>query len=107
MPKVYITNYNPDYDYEAAEQIGETIHMTTGHMPEYKLKGLKEKFDKFAASAERGDFLLLSGSNIVTAIAAISWMEIHPEVVLLQHGKTKNSDGVYQTSYIRYHVTST
>lgn len=105
MPKVFITNYNPEYDYSAAEDLGETVIMTRGHIPEYKLNSVQKTFEAYAQSAGPEDYLLLSGSNIVTAIAAYAWSKHSPSVSMLQHARSRGSDGQPRTTYIEYNAT--
>lgn len=105
MPKVFITNYNPEYDYSAAEELGETVIMTSGHIPEYKLGAVHKIFASYAKTANEGDYLLLSGSNIVTAIAATAWSEHKVPTSFLQHSRVRDKDGNYRTAYIKYDAT--
>lgn len=102
MPKVFITNYNPEYDYSAAEELGETVIMTSGHIPEYKLGAVHKIFESYAKTSQPEDYLLLSGSNIVTGIAVHAWADLAPTVALLQHSRAKDKDGNYRTAYIKY-----
>lgn len=107
MPKVFITNYNPEYDYSAAEELGETVIMTSGHIPEYKLGAVHKIFENYAKTAVEGDYLLLSGSNIVTAIAATAWINYRNSAPtsFLQHSRIRDKDGNYRTAYIKYDAT--
>lgn len=102
MSKVYITNFNSEYDYSEAEKLGETVLMSSGYIPEYKLKSLETSFAIYAASATEDDYLLLSGSNIVTAIASAVWARAGKNITFLQHGRRKNADGTMETAYISH-----
>jgi len=102
VSKVYITNFNSDYDYSEAEKLGETVLMSSGYIPEYKLKSLEASFAIYALQSTEEDFLLLSGSNIVTAIAAAVWAKAGKGITFLQHGRKKNADGVMETAYISH-----
>ena len=104
MPKVFITNYNPAYDYSKADELGETIMMSSGYIPEYKLAALEATFSEYARKANITDYLLLSGSNIVSALAAAAWMRNGKAVTFLQHGRTKSTDGNMITTYIAHYA---
>lgn len=103
MPKVFITNYNPAYDYSRADELGETVMMSSGFIPEYKLAALEATFTEYAKQAHISDYLLLSGSNIVSALAAAAWAKQGKAVTFLQHGRSKNADGNMSTTYIAHY----
>jgi hypothetical protein len=105
MPKVYCTNYNGSYDYSAAEKFGTVIHMTQGFVPPHRHDAIMQVFENYAKTANSEDYLLLSGSNLVCAIATVAWLNYNPGIRLLQHMKVKGVDGTPQTSYVSYNVT--
>ena len=107
MPTVYITNYNPDYDYSTADELGETVIMSRGFIPEYKLKSLENTFNAYAKESQPDDYLLLSGTNIVAALAAAVWMKAGKSIKFLQHGKTRSINGEPSTTYIEHYVEGT
>lgn len=104
MPKVYSTNYNGSYDYSAAEKFGTVIHMTQGFIPPHKHGAIMQTFENYAKTATADDYLLLSGSNLVCAMATAAWLKYNEKVRLLQHMKNKSPDGQQETSYIMYNV---
>lgn len=85
VPKVYITNYNYAFDYTGAEGFGEPIFMTQGVVPNQHLLQKLDIFRKFAAQSSPEDYLLLSGSNVLCAMATIAWAEVHGSVNILSH----------------------
>jgi hypothetical protein len=105
MSKIYNTNFNPRHSYEKAEELGELVHMTKGYIPPHKLAQFSKFFQNYAKQANKDDYLLLSGSNLVCVIAVASWLEVHGEVQVLQHTKSKD-DGEISDSYLVYHVTT-
>lgn len=105
MPKVYSTNYNGSYDYSAAEKFGTVIHMTQGFIPPHRHNSIMQTFENYAKTATSEDYLLLSGSNLVCAMATAAWLKYNENVRLLQHMKSKASDGSQETSYVSYNVT--
>lgn len=105
MPKIYNTNFNPRHDYEKAEEFGELIHMTKGYIPPHKLNQLSKTFQTYAKQANKNDQLLLSGSNLVCVLAVAAWLEVHSEVQVLQHTKTRGEDGMTDL-YLSHNVTT-
>lgn len=104
-PKVYVTNYNGNYDYSPAEAYGEIINMTSGFVPAKNFQSILNTFENYAKTATENDFLLLSGSNLVCALAMTAWMRHHGSVTLLQHTKVPDSNNNPTPSYQQYHVS--
>lgn len=102
--KVYVTNYNAQYDYNDAEQYGELVMMSQGFIPSHKLDDLFKNFENYAKIASDDDFLLLSGSNLVCVLAAIAWNRHHPNMELMQHGRVLDEKKQQIASYIFYNV---
>jgi len=92
-PKVFVTNYNGSYDYSSAEKHGELVNMTQGFIPLHRATSILSTFENYAKQATSDDFLLLSGSNLVCALAMAAWMKHRPNVSLLQHHKVNGQDG--------------
>lgn len=105
MPKIYITNYNPEFSYDLAREYGEPIYMTQGFVPPADFAAIERKFTKFAAEATSDDFLLLSGANILVAIAVAAWLRTHPEVTVLQHSKKRDESGRIVPAYTVFTVS--
>jgi len=103
--KIFVTNYNPEHDYEVAEEMGTVVMMTHGFIPAGRLTKTYETFDTYAQQAQEGDALLLSGANIVCAMAVAAWLRHHPSVTVMQHTKVKSDNGGFRTSYITYNVS--
>jgi hypothetical protein len=105
-PKVYVTNHNANYDYSSAEAYGEIIYMTSGYMPAKNYQSILTTFENYAKTATENDYLLLSGANLVCALAMAAWLRHHKSVTLLQHGKgmddNKNPISVYQQCHVSY-----
>jgi hypothetical protein len=107
MPKVYNTNFNPRHSYEKAETLGQVIHMTKGYIPSDKIYQFQNDFKSYAKQAAPGDFLLLSGSNLVCVLAVAAWLEVHGEVIVLQHTKSRGIGEEAPTDfYLSYNVST-
>jgi len=102
--KIHVTNYNPAYDYSNAEQYGELIFMTKGYLPPSAHRKAEESFLAYATQASTDDYLMLSGSNIVCALALASWLSVFKSANLLYHVKGKGSGEANSPSYIICHV---
>ena len=105
MSKVYNINYNPSHTYETAEEFGEIIHMTTGYIPEHKLSNIYQSFVNYAKRADKTDYILLSGSNLVCILAVAAWLTEHDSVNVLQFSRKKDENG-YKDTYYSYHVST-
>lgn len=105
MPKVYVTNYNGNYDYSKAESYGELIHMTQGFIPTSRYDGALKTFENYAKTASDEDFLLLSGSNLVCALAVAAWLRHRGSIKLLQHGKAWDESKNSIPTYLSYNVS--
>jgi len=105
-PKVYVTNNNPNYDYSPAEKWGELINMTQGYIPAYRHEATLHTFENYAKTASEDDYLLLSGSNFVCALAVVAWMKHSKSLRFLQHSKemdeNKNPVQSYQLCDVSY-----
>lgn len=76
MPKVYVTNL-AGYDYSPAEIYGDMIYMSRGYIKPQDLNKQIIKVQAIISESERDDFLLLSGNNLICALALQHWMTIH------------------------------
>jgi hypothetical protein len=104
MPKVYVTNYNPNFQYDAAEEFGDVIYMTEGVQSKAKMSKLYDVFKAFAQRASEEDFVMLSGTNLVCAIATSAWLSIHPRMNVLQHTNFI-PNGQTKAQYILHEIT--
>lgn len=102
MPKIYVTNYNPEFSYDLVHEYGDPVYMTQGFVPPADFSAVERKFTKFAEEATENDFLLLSGANILVAIAIAAWLRKHPNVSVLQHTKKRNEDGRIVPAYTMF-----
>ena len=100
--KIFVTNYNGNYDYSAAEKHGELVFMTHGYIPMHRFDSAMKSFENYAKESGPDDKLLLSGSNLICALAVLAWSRHRPHVELMQHGI--RSDSSANPSYIFYRV---
>lgn len=103
-PKVYVTNYNGNYDYSSAESYGELINMTQGFIPFHRYDAVLNTFENYAKTANENDYLLLSGSNLVCALAVSAWIKHRGSARLLQHGKAWDEKKNPIPTYLEYNV---
>jgi hypothetical protein len=102
MPRVFVTNYNPDFDYESASELGELVYMTEGFVPPSNYKSAERKFAAFASASGPDDLLLLSGANVLVAIAVARWLDVHSGVTVLQHTKRRGESGRMESAYTSF-----
>ena len=103
MPKIFVTNYNPDFSYDNADQFGEVVYMTQGFVPPSQYENVTRKFEQYAKSASEDDMLLFSGANILTAIAVSEWLKVFPSINVLQHTK-KRENGQQVSAYTSFRI---
>jgi len=106
MRKVFVTNYNKMFDYERAKEFGELVFMTQGMILPREYDNIATTFENYAKLAHDDDILLLSGPNLICAVATTTWLRFHPVVELMQHGKVKDENGALIPSYITYRVNA-
>lgn len=87
--KVWITNY-AGHDYEPAKKYGELVHITKGFISYQSLDRLKYRIVEAMLEMGEGDYLLLSGTNIINVIAVAYAMEMFGSVNILVFDKEEN-----------------
>jgi hypothetical protein len=95
MSTVYVVNFNANYDYTDAARFGEVVYMSKGYLPDRSPEDMAKLFREYAVNSKPEDYLLLSGSNILCAIAVAEWMAKGPVNVLFM--STKNKKRQYET----------
>lgn len=76
---VYVVNFS-DMDFKDAEQFGTLVYMTQGFIrltPQHEMQKLYVRLRSFISKAESTDYIILSGNNLVCAIALILWISYH------------------------------
>jgi hypothetical protein len=78
MPrKVFVPNFVDSNDYSSAQEFGELVFLTEGVIV-VGANTLHKKFETYFKNANEGDYLLLSGSNLVCATAYAEWCARFP-----------------------------
>lgn len=107
MPKIFVTNYNPEFSYDMVHEHGEPVYMSQGFVPPADYGTTLAKFRAFAETATADDHLLLSGANILVAMAVAAWLDVHGAVNVLQHTKKKNEQGRIVPAYASFDLVLT
>jgi hypothetical protein len=89
MPTVYVTNQT-GYLYDSAESLGELVFITKGYVDFRDLAKVRTRLNNFIKGANKDDYLLLSGNNLLCSIATHDWLRIHGICRLLHWNPTKN-----------------
>jgi hypothetical protein len=79
---IFVPNFVDTNDYSPAAELGDLVFVTKG-INFASARELHEKFARYFATARDGDMLLLSGSNLVCAIAYSEWVYRFPRTRLL------------------------
>lgn len=74
---IFVPNFVDTNDYTQAMEMGDLIFMTKGVVVMHP-DALHKKFATYFQTAEEGDALLLSGSNLICSIAYAEWMQKFP-----------------------------
>lgn len=86
--KVYVTNFT-GFEYSEAEKFGEMVFMTEGYVDFKNINKVTEKLAFFIQKSKPDDYLLLSGNNLLCAIALHHWLMFHGTCKVL-HWQLKN-----------------
>ena len=88
MSKVYIVNYSPTINFSSITTLGTPIYCTEGII---KLNGTKlhNLFRRSFIPATSEDYLLLTGSQLVIAVAYAEWTKKFPSSSILIWDKRK------------------
>ena len=82
MPRVYIPNKSM-HDFGPAEKWGELIFLTEGRVNTFKANDLAQVICEGMADSEPIDFVVLSGSPILSGLAMAKFAHRHGRVNLL------------------------
>lgn len=91
--RVFVTNY-AGHDFEAAKQYGEIFWITKGYVSFQSLDRVKFLITEQVVKSDKEDWLLLSGTPIISVIATLVWFAIHRKVKLLVFDR--KGDGKYR-----------
>lgn len=80
--RVFVTNA-AGHDYSAAEKYGELVWVTKGYVSFQSLDRVKYQVCEQLKSSNSEDWLLLSGTLLISVIAATCWLHMHGQVKLL------------------------
>lgn len=75
---IFVPNFVDTNDYSMAAEMGELVFMTKG-VNVLPADALHKKFATYFAEAADDDMLLLSGSNLLCAVAYAEWCRRFPE----------------------------
>jgi hypothetical protein len=93
MARVFVTNF-AGHDYEKAKQFGELYWITKGYVSFQSLDRVKFLITEQVVKSDKDDWLLLSGTPMISVVAALVWYALHKRVKLLVHDS--KGDGVYR-----------
>jgi hypothetical protein len=79
---VFVPNFVDTNDYSPASELGDLVFITKG-INFSSARELHEKFARYFVTARDGDMLLLSGSNLLCAVAYAEWVYRFPSARLL------------------------
>jgi hypothetical protein len=91
--RVFVTNF-AGHDFAAAKPYGEIYWITKGYVSFQSLDRVKFLITEQVLLSDSEDWLLLSGTPLISVIAALVWYAIHKKVKLLVFDK--KDDGKYR-----------
>jgi hypothetical protein len=80
---VYVTNKSPTHDYVSATSYGALRFVTMGNYPVFKTARLIEEITTALVYSRPEDFILFSGSAVVSALVMSVWLEMHGKANVL------------------------
>lgn len=80
--KVYVVNKG-GHDISAAEKWGELVYLSRGSMNRYATSNIYRKFVRHLSQSSPGDFILLTGLTVMSAIACSIFARKHGRLNLL------------------------
>ena len=100
--KVFVINKS-SHDYSGAEKFGKLIFMTKGSMNRFACSKMNRIFDLFLEGSHRDDYLLISGMNVMCALACSLFAAKHQRLNLLIYKKTKKGIGDYKERIVVFY----
>ena len=82
MKKVYVPNKSI-HDFSAAEKYGRLVFLSEGNINKYATSAIFRSFKKRMKDSDEGDFLLVTGLNVLNIIASMILTQKHKQVNLL------------------------
>ena len=101
--RVYITNF-AGHDYAAAEKYGELIWITKGYVSFQSLDRVKFEVVEKIQGSTPDDWLLLSGTLLISVVAALAWLSKHGVVKLLIFDKKDSSFRELIITHVNLHA---
>lgn len=92
---VFISNLGGGKDYSSVAKFGAMRPITSGNFPIFKTDRLMEEVITAILDSEPDDYLVLSGSGLVTALCLSVWLIIHKKARLLLFDKRQGDKGQY------------
>lgn len=81
MARIYVANYSPTNEYTGFDDLGELVYVTEGIIKHHPNK-LHNIFRRAFEPATEQDYLLLTGSTMVTCIAYAEWTRKFPQTAV-------------------------
>lgn len=90
-PTVFVTNKSEAHNYSSASRFGALRFVTVGNYPVFKTNRLVEEIVSILVYSTPDDYLLISGSAAIAAIAMAVWLELHPRLKLLIYSRAEET----------------
>lgn len=84
---VFVSNLSADHDYSATTEYGVLRPITMGNYPIFKIGRLVEEISKVVVHSTPQDYLVLSGSSVVSSLCLTLWMLRHGTCQLLLYDR--------------------
>lgn len=76
MATVFITNHSGN-NYEKAKKYGDLKNVTHGRQNVFKMQALLSDVVKVIRKSDSDDYLLISGSAVVSSLCTMTWFYMH------------------------------
>lgn len=95
MSKIYVVNFAPASDFKSVKTVGDLVFMTEGIVRKHP-NLLHEEFRAYANIATDDDYLLLTGPQLLIAIAYAEWCRKFPQPSVFVWDKRRSEYIIHQ-----------
>lgn len=87
---VFMSNQSRSHDYESAMRFGAIRAVTNGNYPIFNTTRLRQEITDALIHSKPTDFLLLSGSAVISGLCMQVWFMLHGRCKLLLWDRSEN-----------------
>lgn len=70
---VYVSNFQPDKNFQSAEKFGEVVYMSKGFIDLKNITKVRKIFERWLEEATQEDYIILTGPAVINALVIMLW----------------------------------